>query len=80
MAKQKVDRTRLTLDLTENDIKRTEKLEAIYETTSRSEAVRIAIRHDLVLIQFIKAGNKIQLVKEDGTVETLVFTEWMPFM
>ena len=59
---------------------RARKLEEIYETTSQAEAVRTAIRHDLILIEFIKAGGKIQILKKNGTVETLVFTEWIPFM
>ena len=80
MSRSKIERIRLTLDLTKNDMVRAKKLEEIYETTSQADAVRTAIRHDLAMVEFIKAGGRIQHVKKDGTVETLVFTEWMPLM
>jgi hypothetical protein len=80
MPKEKQDRTRLTLDLSKSDLARAKKLEEIYDVSSQAEAVRTAIRHDLYLAQIIKDGGTIQHTKKDGTVETVVFTEWMSFM
>jgi hypothetical protein len=56
------------------------KLEEIYDVTSQAEAVRTAIRHDFTLVEFVKAGDKIQRLKKDGTVETLAFIEWLQYM
>ncbi len=80
MAKQKIDRIRLTLDLTPSDMERAKKLEEIYDVTSQVEAIRIAIRHDLTLAEFVKAGDKIQCLKKDGTAKTLAFIEWLQYM
>jgi len=56
------------------------KLEEIYDVTSQAEAVRVAIRHDLALVEFARAGDKIQRLKKDGTTETLAFIEWLQYM
>jgi hypothetical protein len=80
MAKQKIDRIRLTLDLIPSDMKKARKLKEMYDITSQAEAVRTAIRHDLALVEFVKAGDKIQRLKKDGTIETLAFIEWLQYM
>lgn len=76
---QKVKKSRVSLDLSVNDMNRVKRLERLYDMESHAEVARSAIRHDVVLAEFVKAGGKIQHLKKDGTVETIVFTEWMPF-
>lgn len=70
-------KTRLTLDLTDNEFQRVKDLEELYDETSQAAAVRVAIRHDLYFAKRVKAGGKIQVLNPDGTVEIIVFPEWM---
>lgn len=56
-----------------------EKLQKIHDVQSHAEVVRTSIKQNLVLSEYIEQGDKIQRLKKDGTVETIVFTNWMPF-
>jgi len=76
----KKPKTRISLDLSAGDIERVNKLEKIYDADSHAKVIRTAIQHELKLIEFIKAGGKIQHLKENGDVETLAFIEWMPLI
>lgn len=52
----------------------------MYGEISQAAAVRAAINHDLYFAQIIEAGDKIQVVKKDGTIETIMFVEWLQLM
>jgi hypothetical protein len=64
--------TRVTMNLTERDVKNTEKLEKKMHTRSKAEAVSIALSITSSLADHLENGEKLFILNSKGETERLI--------